>query len=119
MLDFALKIQPLLIVLLSIAGFSVSYFNYQEARIKRKNELFDRRYKFYKMVEKWWLSTGDAERPPIDFEDLVPWAIEADFIFGEDIYKHILSLENRTHSGAISFPNDDFSEPFRKYLSLR
>lgn len=118
-LDFAIKVQPLLVFILSFASVGIAFLGYKEYKLKRTNDLFDRRYKFYKMVEKWWLSTGDEDNPPTDITDVLPMAIEADFIFGKDIFDHIVSLQDKTHSGSPFFPNDDFSQPFRKYLTLK
>jgi hypothetical protein len=51
-------------------------------------------------------------------EDVVPIAEEARLLFGEDIERHILSLEGKEHSGSPFFPNQDFTSPFENYLRL-
>ena len=98
---------------LLIAGLQV-YLTYK----KRKDDLFNLRYEFYKNASNIWTSTCNPETPPLDIIDLIPLAEKASFLFGEDIFKHIISLENKTATNPF-FPEEDFSKPFVKYLKLR
>ncbi len=102
---------------IAIAGTVIAFLQWKTNHLKRKNELFDRRYDFYQKLREWWLATAMPEFE-FDIQDLIPLAEEAGFLFGDDISKHILSLEGKSHSGSPFFPNDDFSSPFRKYLKL-
>ena len=103
---------------------------YWISKQKKKNDLFQIRYNFYKKVEAQWLSTsphiGAAEgdksiQPtlPPTWDDLIPIAREAKFLFGDDIFEHILSLEGKIHEGYPDFPEDWFIKPFIRYLSLK
>jgi len=106
----------------AVVALILGIFNYRLAARRRRDDLFDRRYKFYERVRSIWLSTGtgaaDGQRPWLDIDDLLPLAEEADSLFGNDIAKHILSLADRQHSGHGVFMEHDFVAPFRKYLAF-
>lgn len=108
--------------IIALVGMGIGILSYLLARRKRMDDLFNRRYEFYKRVRDWWLSTGTGapsdRNPDIDLEDLIPIAEEAGFLFGDDIAQHILSLDKAGHSGSPFFPNEDFSKPFGRYLRL-
>lgn len=107
---------------IAIAGIVIGTLNYLHTRRKRQDDLFDRRYEFYKRVRDWWLTTGTGAAPGSDpivgVEDVVPIAEEARLLFGKDVAQHILSLEGKGHSGSPFFPDQDFTKPFERYLRL-
>ena len=104
------------------AAVAISYTNYMLARRKRADDLFDRRYAFYKRLEKYWLNTGRCAPPDVDpepdVEFLIAFADEASFLFDDDICQHIINLPTAGHTGSPFFPDDDFVKPFREYLCL-
>lgn len=104
----------------AVIGIIIAIIQCRLAFKKRKDDLFDRRYAFYKQIERYWLETSDIAtgREP-ELEGLVSAAQEAEFLFGNDVRDHILSLEGKRHDGSPYFPNEDFVKPFRKYLELR
>lgn len=108
--------------IIAIAGVAFAYGNFQLARRRRNDELFDRRYEFYQRLRSIWLQTGNGappgDDPSVYVEDLIPIAEEARFLFGEEIAQHVLALEGNGHQGYPSFPDDWFVKPFRPYLSL-
>jgi len=105
-----------------VVALSLNLFQYLLAVKRRKDDLFDRRYEFYRQVRSMWLKTGNGAPPGqqswLDIEDLIPVSEEASFLFGQDIAQHICSLADKGHNGSPFFPDDDFVKPFRKYLSL-
>lgn len=101
-----------------VFGLLFTWLQFSLAKKKRKDDLFNLRYEFYKNVSKMWTSTSDSNNPPLDIIDLIPLAEKAGFLFGEEIPKHILSLENKTATHPF-FPDEDFSKPFVKYLKLK
>ena len=102
---------------IAILGIFITICQYNLSLTKRKDDLFDRRYAFYQKIRDKWLSTFDDRE--MDCEELIPYAEEAEFIFGSDISKHILSLSDKNHNGSPFFPEEDFIKPFRKYLKIR
>ena len=102
---------------LAIIGTLITILQFRLARKKRKDDLFKLRYEFYKKISRGWLETSNKDNPPWDVIDLIPASQEAYFLFGEDIRKHILSLDNERASHD-QFPEDDFNAPFDKYLKL-
>jgi hypothetical protein len=83
-------LAALLTPAVAVAAALIAYFNYQMAKRKRSDDLFDRRYAFYKNFRGAWLSTGTGTHPDEDpgldvIEDLAPLADEASFLFGDDI----------------------------------
>lgn len=109
--------------MIAVAALFLGIQNYRLARRRRNDDLFDRRYAFYQRIRSIWLRTGTGAGPEddpfIDPLDLIPIAEEAEFLFGADIAKHILTLNTGGHSGYPDFPEEDFIAPFRKYLSLK
>jgi hypothetical protein len=109
-------------IVVAVAGLIISFLQWQSNQWKRKNDLFDRRYKFFKNIESWWISLNTDPDSPDDkviYEDLIPFAREAKFLFGDDICNHILSLVKMNYSGTPWFASDNFVGPFYKYLSLK
>ena len=90
--------------------------SYHIAR-KRKDDLFDKRFDFYKKFEKYRISTYLEINAAPDIIDLIPIASEARFLFGKDIERHVLSLEGKRSTNPM-FADEDFSKPFYKYLKL-
>lgn len=109
-------LSAILTPIVAIGGLVIAVLNYRHAHRKRKDDLFDRRYEFYRRLRDWWLRTAEPDQPLVDAEDVIPIAEEARLLFGEDIAQHILSLAGKAHSGSPFFPNDDFTRPFDKYL---
>ena len=103
---------------IAIVAAGIAFLQWRTNDLKRNNELFDRRYEFYQRLRGAWLSTVDSDLD-IDMEDLISWAEEAEFLFGRDISTFILSLDGKSHEGHPFFPNQEFIDPFKKYMSLR
>ena len=121
--EFSSCLSAFLVPTITIVGMFLGIYNFRLSVKKRNVELFDRRYEFYKKLEKYWLSTGHSAEsvskdPHCDIEDLISFAKESRFLFGNDISEHIISLEGKGHYGSLMFPNSDFSEPFGKYLNF-
>jgi hypothetical protein len=115
-------LSALLAPIIAIMGIMFAALNYRLSARKRKDELFDRRYAFYKEVEKSWMSTlddgVDGEDKSWDWDDVEGWAHEAEFLFGRDIVRHLRSYEGSTYNGLPWVPDSNFSKPFRKYLNF-
>lgn len=101
-----------------IVAVSTVYMHFSQrytARMKRKDELFDKRYEFYKKIESKWLETYYDSTPEWEVVDLIPVANEASFLFGKDIMDHIIGLAEKRCSTPF-FVDDHFIKPFNKYL---
>jgi len=103
--------------IVAVLGLVFTGLQFWIARKKRKDDLFNLRYEFYWNVSKLWLKTSNRENPELDIADLIPIAEKANFLFGKEISKHVLSLEDKRASNDL-FPDDDFSRPFERYLKL-
>ncbi len=101
----------------AILLFTIAFVWSRINRRKEKADFFDRRYKFYQRFKEFWLATQDNNHE-LTLEDLFPFAKEAAFLFGKDVQDHILSLSGKRHKGSSLFPDEDFTQPFRKYLDL-
>lgn len=114
-------LAALLTPTIAIIGIIVGIKNYQLALRKRKDELFDRRYKFLKDFEKLWKTTGleseGATRMYLEWDDIAPWAQEAYFLFGKDIADHLKTYEGKSHDRQFLWvPDSELAKPFEKYL---
>ncbi|WP_264529314.1 hypothetical protein [Flavobacterium sp. N502540] len=101
----------------AIFGLLFTWLQFILAKKKRKDDLFNLRYEFYKDISNIWTSTCNPEMPPLDIVDLIPLAEKGNFLFGKDISSYIISLENKTANRPF-FPDEDFTKPFVKYLKL-
>jgi len=122
-------IFPIFVILFAALQWHIS-------KQKKNNDLFQIRYDFYKKVEKAWLSNipkvsaNNHLKEPHELleaeelyevleDDLKPMAIETKFVFGTDIYEHIMSLAHEFHKGNPDYPEEWFIKPFEKYLILK
>lgn len=112
-------LQALLTPTIFVIGTLIAFLQWRTNDLRRKNELFDRRYEFYQRFRKWWLAWRESEHYVPEIEDLIPFAEEADFLFGSDVSEYILSLAGTKHTGSPWFPNKDFISSFYEYLKLR
>jgi hypothetical protein len=123
MTDWIQISSALLTPVIALIGVALGIANYLHARRKRKDELFDRRYAFYRTLRNAWLSSSEVDndggfnRAPPDLEDLAGFAEEAQFLFGNDIRAHVVSLADKRAPNDF-FPDLDFVEPFERYLKL-
>ncbi|WP_298740162.1 hypothetical protein [uncultured Chitinophaga sp.] len=116
-------ISACLTPVVAIGAVAVSVSNYKLGVKKRRDELFDRRYKFYKDFEEYWKTTGaeseGATRMEMEWEDIAAFEQEANFLFGPDIAKHIRSYEGKSFRGIRWVPDLELAKPFKKYLDFR
>lgn len=113
-------LQACLTPIIAIAGIYYAHVQHKLNEQRRHDDLYDRRFEFFKKVTALWMCTSHGdEGQELGVEDVAPFAIEADFLFGSDISTHIMSLEGKRHTGSDFFPNSDFTEPFSKYLKLQ
>ncbi len=119
--------------IIAAVGVGLGIFNYRLAQRKRKDELFDRRYEFYKKLENFWFATAETSQDPnhphfgpafLDLDEferieiIEGWVHRARFLFGEDIETHIRSLANKEYQGIDRMPDEGFSKPFDRYLKF-
>lgn len=96
----------------------VAYQQWQTNERKRRQDLFDKRFKFYCEMKNIFeaMYDGDLETLNLDSTHILLNDNRADlalFLFGKDIQEHIINLFDKkikTH--------DDFTQPFNKYLSV-
>jgi hypothetical protein len=114
---FAASLSPIVAIIAIYIGIK----NYKLAERKRKDDLFDRRYKFLKDFEKAWKTTGSesmgATRASLEWDDLEYFAQEAYYLFGKDIADHIRSYEGKSYDQILPWvPDSELAKPFNKYL---
>lgn len=105
-------------IFLSSIAFIFTVLNYILARQRRRDALFEVRFKFYQQVAELWVSTCKNGDPGLtDITTLLPLSQKGLFLFGKDIEQHILSMEGKRASQPF-FPDEKFDKPFRRYLRL-
>ncbi|WP_159478361.1 hypothetical protein [Chryseobacterium sp. 18068] len=114
-------ISALLTPTVAVVGIYIGILNYTLQIRKRKDDLFDRRYKFLKEFESLWKTTGDekkgATRMCLEWDDIEPYAQEAYYLFGKDIAKHLRSYEGKSYDQNFNWvPDYELAKPFNKYL---
>jgi len=114
-------LAALLTPTIAIGGIIIGVKNYKLALRKRKDDLFDKRYKFLKDFEKLWKTTGHesegATRMNLEWDDIEPWAQEAYFLFGKEIAEHLKSYEGKSYDRQLIWvPDSKLAKPFEKYL---
>lgn len=113
--------SALLTPIVAIIGIFIGILNYKLQIRKRKDELFDRRYKFLKEFEALWKTTGPenkgATRMYLEWDDIEPYAQEAYYLFGSDIADHLRSYEGKSFDQNFNWvPDTELAKPFNKYL---
>lgn len=103
---------------IAVIAVYIAWQQWRTAESKRKQDLFDRRYKFYtSMWNVYSSSIVNLNVRKLDKEDLLESVHEAEFLFGVDIVKHIFEIPERQKSGIQDY--DWFKEPFKKYMQLK
>ncbi len=113
--------SALLTPVVALVGIYIGVANYLLQKRKRKDELFDRRYKFLKKFDALYKQTGPENRgaksPCLEWDDIEPYAQEAEYLFGRDIADHLRSYEGKSHDQNFNWIVDsDLAKPFGKYL---
>lgn len=115
-----------------IISILVTYITWQQLIIsknKRQDDLFDRRYDFYKRLRSFYLNHFSSQPTQFDPDSLSSFAEESEFLFGNDIGTHIMSFRHLQFDDLhveegndwLLAPTADnyFVQPFKKYLKLR
>lgn len=106
-------LSALLVPAIAIAGGVIAWLQWRTNERKRRQDLFDKRYEFYRRA----LSTyqefhsdriGSTEAWEFDY-----LYMEAKFLFGDDIVDHLQSYD-RSPKYDLAW----FARPFQKYLRL-
>lgn len=83
----------------AFAGIYIASKNYKLSLRRRKDELFDKRYKLLRDFESLWKTTGPEDKGGkimfLEWDDIEPYAQEAYFLFGKDIADHLKSYEGK------------------------
>lgn len=113
--------SALLTPTIAVIGIFLGVKNYRLGLRRRKDDLFDRRYKFLKDFEELWKTTGleseGATRMCLEWDDIEPWAQEAYFLFDKDIVQHIKSYEGKSYDRSFPWvPDSKLAKPFHRYL---
>lgn len=122
--DWIDVLSALLVPTIAIVGTVIAFLQWRTAHQRRKDDLFDRRYAFYKKTEGIYLEMNNPENMAHckyeDF-DFSPLASEACFLFGLKVARHVfdLPLHKAPEQVTNGIVDDWFVEPFRKYLELK
>jgi len=104
---------------IAIAVALLTYYQWRTEESKRKQDLFDKRYDFFKRM--WALYSSHMERPneyaPLEMIDLLDYVHEAEFLFGKDILEHLLLIPEKQKKAVLDY--DWFSQPFKKYIQMK
>lgn len=111
----------LTVPIVALVGLALGVLNYYLAQKRRHDDLWSRRFDFYIRLKAIYLDTfpGSEEDWDENFEIIANYADEARFLFGEDIRVHVLKLAATGNEKHPTIQDDDFEEPFRKYLVIR
>ncbi|RNA61483.1 hypothetical protein D1631_05820 [Chryseobacterium nematophagum] len=113
--------SALLTPTVAVIGIYIGVLNYKLQIRKRKDDLFDRRYKFLKEFESFWKTTGaenkGAKIHSLEWDDVEPFAQEAYYLFGKEIADHLRSYVGKSFDQDFKWvPDYELAKPFNKYL---
>jgi hypothetical protein len=116
--DWIDVLGALLTPIIAIIAVYIAYKQWDTEEKKRKQDMFDKRYAFFKQM--WNMYSGHIQNPnlypPTVEVDLLDYSHEAEFLFGKDIVDHIFKIPEKQNPSHIDY--DWFSEPFKKYMKL-
>ena len=117
--DWVDILTALLMPTIAIAVGVIAYLQWRTAENHRNQQLFDKRYRFFKMLWNIFCSHIESpdQAPPLEPEDLFDFTHEADFLFGEDIVSHLMAMPDKQKEKCIDY--DWFSKPFARYMKLK
>ena len=128
--DWANKLTALLPVVFTLAIVLITYWQAKIADAKRKQDLFDRRWKYYCRMKKAFIDelfNSVKEKKQDQLQKYVDnyinhYADEAYFLFGFQIEKHVrseaLRIVKHLKGKRIEDPAMTFRKPFEKYLKI-
>lgn len=113
-------INALAIAIGAIAASVLGILSYRLQRRKRIDELFDRRFAFYKKLMSVVLNPsldGSAAGQEKIAHTLRINQWEARFLFGEDMGRHLVAIADKYTNGE-DILRDEIDGPFLKYMQL-
>lgn len=115
-------LTALLVPAIALFGVFIAYMQWHTNELKRKQDLFDKRYSFYKKAREAYIAASSEQyRNTCDITDFFNLAEEAHFLFGVEVAKHIISIGDRNIPEQVNYGIIDnwFITPFEKYLELK
>lgn len=113
-------LQALLTPAIALAVAAIAFFQWRTAERKRRQDLFDKRFEYFKRAQSWYKEVMLSDRSPgYGSHEIRDFAIEAEFLFGLDIGAHMREVAKGAGSGTNQYSFDWFAGPFKKYLILR
>lgn len=113
-MDWVQYLSALLVPSLAIFGAVIAGLQWRTNERKRKQDLFDRRFAFYMKAVSYYEDFWSDRAGTSSAYDWKTLYVEAGFLFGPDIVKHLQSM-----NGKMKFDIQWFSEPFGKYMQLK
>ena len=129
--SFVIILSAWLTPVVAIFGIWFTWRQYSLDQKKRKDELFDRRWDFYRRAKTEFIDNfcdfyegKDLKAAKKIVKNWIDhYADEAYFLFGPEIEKHVRAsvkdVINRTGNNQIEDPAATFRKPFEKYLRLK
>jgi len=112
--DWVQVLGALLTPMIAIGVAVIGFFQWHTNENKRKQELFDRRFDFYKRALSAYEEFHSERIGTTEAWEFEYFYIEAGFIFGDDIVEHLRNVSQN--------PKRDlawFARPFEKYMRLK
>ena len=94
----------------------IAWQQWRTAERKIKQDLFNKRYAFFKRMWTIFASRIGEPEGPIEDTILLDYVHEAEFLFGEDIVNHLFKIPEKQAENCLDY--DWFSSPFKKYMQL-
>ena len=88
---------------------------WRTAEKQRKQEIFQKRWELYTRIFDLYYQR-QTMGIPITNEQILPYANEANFLFGKEIAEHIMGIV--THDGT-GLDYDWLNKPFEKFMRIR
>ncbi len=109
---FSALLTPTIAIVVAI----IAFLQWRTAEINRRQQLFDKRYLFFKELwRRYENSVTSGRGEELDVEDLFDMIHEAEFLFGKEIADHMMKIPDKKN--VLNY--DWFSEPFKKYMQLK
>lgn len=107
-------LSALLTPTIAVGGGIIAWFQWRTNETKRRQDLFDRRFEFYKRAVAGYEELWSDRNGTTTAYEWKYFQVEAGFLFGPDVVEHLKTMDRGK-----ALDLEWFTLPFRRYMQLK